>query len=938
VIKLILEERGELQEMQLERDAITVGRTADNAIRVQDALSSRHHCRIEKTADGWTVEDLKSRNGTTLNGQRLEGRKILAIGDRIAIGESIVHFGAKMQEASKSAPPKVKSQKIVKPTTIRKTRYVLKGTEGVARDKSFAIAAFPFTVGRKKGCGLLLDDDDVAPEHCMLVEDQGTVHVVDLNSAAGTFVSGKRVKGRERLEPNAILALGTRVKLRFKDSTVRTGIDSDDAIEPVSSKSSDRTASPDAGTAPAPARVEEVHDLSKLGEEEDPASTPSRAQPRPASKPAAGTAPVAEAPPRQKTARRPSPVSVPEPGSDLAPLADETGIAQTDLSAAAIEQGESGGAGAAIVLLLVILGIGATAFPIVHTFLGHEDRDPEPEENIVKNWSFEQKDPLKGWKIDGPGGVVTDGVIYGARAVKLEARSKTERGELRSRSGETGEATRLREGHALALHAAVKTQGAAACVLGIEWTDEKAPDWKELATAAIVENASAWTDAGGSLVPPSRATHARAVAIALPLGTASGTVFVDRVSLREEPLPTSTVALQGGGLELAASPRGVLQVTRPGANGAPATAIGRMYLALAGADGSKLETFSSQLAWTPSTPAGDPGDGGLFADGTILDATTGERVSAAVVLKPQGEAVKLSWEIGKKDLAEARPVRIVLEVPRARDVAPIEVASLSGATRTLDQIFAKAGASSIQVDQIIEIAFGTGAEQSSFRTAPLTLEAEKTGDGVRLELIAVPALPQKGSDVRVVAIDIAKASTLARGRVRELFDQAEAARRDGRLEDARQIYAKIAKDFSHETAVAARARREAALLAEKADRILDSVTGAASDAEELGLPELARAAHTWLDALTKAFPGAPQLSKAAAAVARADKKLETNSAAQKGSRARELVQRAMMHREAHRNRLARTIYEYVIATFPADDPSVKDARERLAAMPAEEGD
>ncbi|HZU99656.1 MAG TPA: hypothetical protein VFF73_23295, partial [Planctomycetota bacterium] len=156
--------------------------------------------------------------------------------------------------------------------------------------------------------------------------------------------------------------------------------------------------------------------------------------------------------------------------------------------------------------------------------------------------------------------------------------------------------------------------------------------------------------------------------------------------------------------------------------------------------------------------------------------------------------------------------------------------------------------------------------------------------------------------------------------------------------DARQIYAKIAKDFSHETAVAARAKREAALLAEKADRILDSVTGAASDAEELGLPELARAAHAWLDALTKAFPGAPQLSRAAAAVARADKKLETNSAAQKGSRARELVQRAMMHREAHRNRLARTIYEYVIATFPADDPSVKDARERLAAMPAEEGE
>ena len=107
MIKLILEEGGDSRTLELDVVELTIGRTADNAIRVSDALSSRKHCRIHKTDEGFVVEDLKSRNGTTLNGKPLVEPKVLAIGDRIAIGLSVVHFGARLDRSRSSRSCKV---------------------------------------------------------------------------------------------------------------------------------------------------------------------------------------------------------------------------------------------------------------------------------------------------------------------------------------------------------------------------------------------------------------------------------------------------------------------------------------------------------------------------------------------------------------------------------------------------------------------------------------------------------------------------------------------------------------------------------------------------------------------------------------------------------------------------------------------------------------
>jgi pSer/pThr/pTyr-binding forkhead associated (FHA) protein len=951
VIKLILEERGELQPLELDRDTVTIGRTADNAVRVADALSSRTHCKIEKTKDGFFVEDMKSRNGTTLNGDRLVERKLLAVGDRIAIGQSVIHFQARLDKAATgpatapttaptTAPAPGKSAAVpaapkAKTSVARKARFVLKGLEGTSKDKSYGITAFPFTIGTKKNISLALEpDEEISPEHCMLVEDEGTVHVVDLNSEHGTHVDGKRVKGRERLKPNATLAVG-KAKFRFKDlggKGAEAASDEDlDAVVDPRAADPKRPASAKA-PKPAPVAVAEEADLSKMGDDEpEDAKTPAQGQPRPAPKKDSSRtdAPSREragggdgVPPREKTARRPKQAVAVSPEAATLVAGEETGIAATGDFAAAIAETGEGGAGGPIAVILVVLALVGSGVPVALSLLAHEDADPQSEKNFVTNWSFEAEPGLQGWKVES-GKLVADG--FGKRAVRLEAQAS--RGELRS-----AETRRLEPGKDVALRAAVKTAGQAAAVLAIEWTDERRPDWKAVSYAAVAEQHPEWGDAGAQLTPPSDATHACVVAWAVPTNGGTGSASFDRISLTFEAPQPAAASLKGAGLEISATPRGVLTVSRPGDGTQPARALAQVQLALAAADGSRGDPLESQKAWAIGTSAGDPGDGGLFADGTILDLASGERIAAAVVVKPAAETLRITWELARKDLAEKRPVRIVIEAPHAKDISPIEIAVSSGVTKTLDEVFAKAGAY-VRLDHVVEMAWGTSAEQSSLRThGEVALEAERIGDGIRLELITVPTV--KG-DVRVCGFDLARASSLARERVRLLLEQAEAARKDGRLEEAREVYSRIAREFSHEPRVANRARAEAASLAQMADRILDSVTGAAEDAEELGLPALARAAHVYADALAKAFPGASQLDRAKQAVARAEDNVKKVDARTKGQKARELVDRAWKHREANRLRLARQILAYVIANYPADDPAVKEARERMAALPPE---
>ncbi len=69
--------------------AVTIGREAGNVVRLDDNEVSRRHAEVRRVGDHYTVADLKSSNGTFINGRKVE-RADLAIGDRLQIGRSVL--------------------------------------------------------------------------------------------------------------------------------------------------------------------------------------------------------------------------------------------------------------------------------------------------------------------------------------------------------------------------------------------------------------------------------------------------------------------------------------------------------------------------------------------------------------------------------------------------------------------------------------------------------------------------------------------------------------------------------------------------------------------------------------------------------------------------------------------------------------------------------
>ena len=82
---------------------VTLGRAEDNTVRLADGTISRHHACLHPGKDGaCVVEDLRSANGTTVNGLAVE-RFDLQDGDRVAFGEVIATYQIAEADAARLA-------------------------------------------------------------------------------------------------------------------------------------------------------------------------------------------------------------------------------------------------------------------------------------------------------------------------------------------------------------------------------------------------------------------------------------------------------------------------------------------------------------------------------------------------------------------------------------------------------------------------------------------------------------------------------------------------------------------------------------------------------------------------------------------------------------------------------------------------------------------
>lgn len=77
---------------ELARDRITVGRSHENDVMLDEVDASRFHAELVRRDHNYAVQDLNSGNGTFVNGRRISEPTPLNDGDEIRIGTTALRY------------------------------------------------------------------------------------------------------------------------------------------------------------------------------------------------------------------------------------------------------------------------------------------------------------------------------------------------------------------------------------------------------------------------------------------------------------------------------------------------------------------------------------------------------------------------------------------------------------------------------------------------------------------------------------------------------------------------------------------------------------------------------------------------------------------------------------------------------------------------------
>lgn len=90
--------RNDGREIKIGVPEFVIGRGDDAHLKPSSDLVSRNHCKLKITEGALLVSDMGSRNGTFVNGTKLEGEHVAKVGDTLRVGrlqfEILIDHGA----------------------------------------------------------------------------------------------------------------------------------------------------------------------------------------------------------------------------------------------------------------------------------------------------------------------------------------------------------------------------------------------------------------------------------------------------------------------------------------------------------------------------------------------------------------------------------------------------------------------------------------------------------------------------------------------------------------------------------------------------------------------------------------------------------------------------------------------------------------------------
>ena len=233
-VELFDSDTGQAKRIHLDREVTRLGRAPDNEVLIDAdaAVVSRHHAEIRKSVDQFTIVDLKSFNGTLVNGQRIAGTATLFGGDQIQLG--VGGPVLRLIDQAHPAPPQRQVQPGVQSSAqpsippefgqiaamARRETIVVSGTATLkptsrpspAEPQLLARLSFDnraqLSIGRAPDNDIRLDGLQISNHHARFALSNANVTVEDTGSTNGVYVNGERISGRRQVQLSDVIQIG----------------------------------------------------------------------------------------------------------------------------------------------------------------------------------------------------------------------------------------------------------------------------------------------------------------------------------------------------------------------------------------------------------------------------------------------------------------------------------------------------------------------------------------------------------------------------------------------------------------------------------------------------------------------------------------------------------------------------------------------------------
>jgi pSer/pThr/pTyr-binding forkhead associated (FHA) protein len=189
--------KGQAETRELAAPRVHLGRRRDNEIRLESGSVSERHARLEHRDGFWVLTDLGSRNGTYLNGRKIEGPTPIRKDDMIYIGDFILRL--------EPPPPARHGTMPIPGSPLARAALLL--SDGARQQQISLGESSAITVGTDPSHDVVVTDPMASSTHCLVRASAEGLVVEDL-SANGTFVHGSRVHTPRVLVKGDVITFG----------------------------------------------------------------------------------------------------------------------------------------------------------------------------------------------------------------------------------------------------------------------------------------------------------------------------------------------------------------------------------------------------------------------------------------------------------------------------------------------------------------------------------------------------------------------------------------------------------------------------------------------------------------------------------------------------------------------------------------------------------